>query len=217
MARDPRSCSCSRWSVPLNTALIYSYLRLLQCSLLYIHYGNGTRCVPSERSRAASSPARVSDTFDNPINIYEALYWNNTELLYTHTYVGVVVCLWVWVCMWMQHKTSNKRDTRSIVSRRTCRKLHGIWTSCLHSSGCCCCCCSHIAHTHHRSVPLWCFDAVSLVRPSQRKSQSQSERSSIAIFNFLIILKAMSALCWLHRWLLLCVRVCVWVGVCVCV
>jgi len=22
------------------------------------------------------------DTFDNPINIYEALYWNNTELLY---------------------------------------------------------------------------------------------------------------------------------------
>jgi len=24
----------------------------------------------------------VSDTFDNPINIYEALYWNNTELLY---------------------------------------------------------------------------------------------------------------------------------------
>lgn len=105
MARDPRSCSCSRWSVPLNTALIYSYLRLLQCSLLYIHYGNGTRCVPSERSRAASSPARVSDTFDNPINIYEALYWNNTELLYTHTYVGFVVCVWVCEC-------STKRATR---------------------------------------------------------------------------------------------------------
>lgn len=87
MTRDPR------WSVPLNTALIYSYLRLLQCSLLYIHYGNGTRCVPFGQSWAASAPARVSDTFDNPINIYEALYWNNTELLYTHTCVGVCVCM----------------------------------------------------------------------------------------------------------------------------
>lgn len=33
------------WAAPFNTALIYSYVRLLQCSLVYIHYGNGTRCV----------------------------------------------------------------------------------------------------------------------------------------------------------------------------
>lgn len=54
-----------------------------------------TECVPFGQSWAASAPARVSDTFDNPINIYEALYWNNTELLYTHTCVGVCV----WVCV----------------------------------------------------------------------------------------------------------------------
>jgi len=38
------------WGSSIHTALIYSYVRLLQCSLVYIHYGNGTRCVHSGRN-----------------------------------------------------------------------------------------------------------------------------------------------------------------------
>lgn len=204
MTRDPRRGSLAGQFHWILHSFIHTCAYCNVHCFIFIMAMALTECVPFGQSWAASAPARVSDTFDNPINIYEALYWNNTELLYTHTCVGVCVCMWVW----MQQKTSNKRNTRSIVSRRTCRKLHGIWRSCLHSSGCCCCC-SHIAHTHHRSVPLWCFDAVSLVRPSQ------SESSSIAIFDFLIILKAMSALMLTPSEIAL--RVCVWVGVWVCV
>lgn len=157
------------------------------------------------------APARVPDTFDNPINIYEALYWNNTELLYT--------CTCVSVCVWMQHKTSNKRNTRtSIVSRRTCRELHGIWRSCAGYG--CCCCCSHIAHTHHSTVAvLWCGQRV---REIERERERASECSH-CFFDFLIILKAMSALCWLqhtsqHPLVIACVCVCVhaFMYVCVC-
>lgn len=138
---------------------------------------------------------------------------------FTHTRARVCVCGCGCECECSRKRATRGMNARSIVSRRTCRKLPGILRSCLHSSGCCCRC-SHIAHTHHRTVALRCFDAVSLVRPSQSQSESESESesesSSIAIFDFLIILKAMSVVCWLHRRLLcVWVCVCVWVGVCV--
>jgi len=44
---------------------------------------------------------RASDTFDNPINIYEALYWNNTELLYIYIHVHIQKRTYIYIYKYM--------------------------------------------------------------------------------------------------------------------
>jgi len=86
---------------------------------------------------------RASDTFDNPINIYEALYWNNTELLYTyiHAHIQIRVFIHTYVSGLLVQQLLSRRTRTTTTNKIKEQNSYGIWRSC-----------SHIAHTHHRTI-----------------------------------------------------------------